>query len=100
MPKRTSRGHHIFSRHVAPFAPVALALLMQSASTGSGNGTVKPAKSSEPAVCSEFDINATASAPLAPVSLPPSKVCAVRETSDHFLLPDPACTPGAINPTV
>jgi len=70
---------------------------------GGGGAKPKPAKSSEPAVCSEFSsINVTASVPLTPVSLPPApgKACTVRETSDKFLLPDPACTPGAINPTV
>lgn len=101
MPRSVSSGGHTFSRHVAPFAPVALALLMHSASPGSADHP-KPAKSSEPAVCSEFDIDATASTSLAQVSLPPApgKTCTVRETSDHFLLPDPTCTPGAINPTV
>jgi 5-methylcytosine-specific restriction endonuclease McrA len=99
MPNTTPRTRHTFSRHVAPFAPVALALLMQSASTGGGGGTVTP-KSNQPASCSEFNINATASAPLAQVSLPPTKTCSTRQTADGFLLPDPACTPGAINPTI
>lgn len=35
----TPKKRHIFSRHVAPLAPVALALLMQSGSTGGGGGT-------------------------------------------------------------
>lgn len=99
MPNTTPRTRHTFSRHVAPFAPVALALAMQSVSPGGGPHPVA-AKSSQPAVCSEFDIDATASNPLTAVTLPPSATCAVRKTSDGFLLPDPACTPGAINPTI
>src|SRR5215467_8144044 len=98
MPTKTPRARHTFSRHVAPLAPVALALLMPA--VGGGGAKLKPAKSSEPAVCSEFSVNVTASVPLTPVAIPPGKTCMVRETTDHFLLPDPACTPGAINPTV
>lgn len=39
MPRTKSQTSHTFSRHVAPLAPVALALLMQSASTGGGGST-------------------------------------------------------------
>jgi hypothetical protein len=34
------------------------------------------------------------------VALPPQKVCTQRVVPRGFILPDPACTPGAINPTV
>lgn len=101
MPRSTSHGRRTFSHHVAPFAPVALALLMHSASGSRDHA--KHTKSNEPAVCSEFDIDAAASAPLAQVTLPPApgKTCMVKEASDHhFLFPDPTCTPGAINPTI
>jgi hypothetical protein len=58
-------------------------------------------RASEPAVCSQFDINAADSSPLAQVSLPPTHTCVTRKAANgDFLLPDPTCTPGAINPTV
>jgi hypothetical protein len=41
-----------------------------------------------------------ASRSLSTVSLPPHRVCYVRKTSGGELLPDPKCTPGAINPTL
>jgi len=44
-------------------------------------------------------IKSTASSPLKAVTLPPVDACTPRK-SNGFLLPDPACTPGAINPTV
>ena len=50
MPKRRSRGQHTFSRHVAPLAPLALALLMQS-SSGGGGGT--PTTATSPTVSVE-----------------------------------------------
>jgi hypothetical protein len=50
-----------------------------------------------PANCRATD--STASAPLQTVTLPPTDACTPRE-SNGFPLPDPACTPGAINPTV
>jgi hypothetical protein len=56
MPKNTPRTRHVFSRHVAPFAPVALALLMQSASTGSSTTatTTTPHSVQTPAAGSGF----------------------------------------------
>jgi hypothetical protein len=52
-----------------------------------------------PAVCDQFDIDGRASAPLRGVVLPPSQRCTTR-ISNGFPIPDPNCTPGAINPTL
>jgi hypothetical protein len=52
-----------------------------------------------PAVCAQLNVNGRASAPLQPVTLPPLQGCATR-TSNGFPVPDPNCTPGAINPTL
>jgi hypothetical protein len=49
--------------------------------------------------CAKFNIDDTASTPLNTVTLPPAKVCTTR-MSHGFPLPDPDCTPGAINPTL
>ena len=46
------------------------------------------------------DVDSEGAAPLQPVALPPEKVCTQRVVPRGFILPDPACTPGAINPTV
>lgn len=45
------------------------------------------------------NVNPAADQPLAPVTLPPANSCSLR-MSHGYPLPDPACTPGAINPTV
>lgn len=45
----TPKKRHTFSRHVAPLAPVALALLMQSASTGGRGGVATNTTAPEPA---------------------------------------------------
>jgi len=49
--------------------------------------------------CTQFDIDSTASRPLRPVSLPPSTGCRTR-VRNGSPVPDPTCTPGAINPTI
>jgi hypothetical protein len=49
--------------------------------------------------CAKFKIDDKASTPLKPVTLPPTNACTTRMASG-FPLPDPACTPGAINPTL
>jgi hypothetical protein len=49
--------------------------------------------------CDDFNLDGTASQPLANVTLPPAQKCALR-MNNGFLLPDERCTPGAINPTL
>jgi len=54
-----------------------------------------------PAQCAKFTtIDHKASQPLQGVTLPPARDCAPRTGSKGFLIPDPTCTPGAINPTL
>jgi hypothetical protein len=47
-------------------------------------------------ICAPFHLDTQASVPLSPVT---AKTCTVR-MSHGFPIPDPACTPGAINPSV
>ena len=49
--------------------------------------------------CAKFNIDVTAATSLQSVSLPPVQGCATR-TKNGFPIPDPNCTPGAINPTL
>lgn len=44
-------------------------------------------------------LDPTASKPLTPVALPPKEKCLIR-LRNGFPIPDPACTPGAVNQTV
>jgi hypothetical protein len=53
-----------------------------------------------PKGCDQFNIDTKASQPLTAVSLPPHGTCHTTTTSGGELLPDPKCTPGAINPTL
>jgi len=50
-------------------------------------------------VDSDLSIDPTADAPLVAVALPPAQACAPG-TSSGFPIPDPSCTPGAVNPTL
>jgi hypothetical protein len=53
-----------------------------------------------PAVCDQLNVDGRASTPLRTVSsLPPSRSCTTH-TSNGFPVPDPNCTPGAINLTL
>lgn len=56
------------------------------------------ARSRRPPNCSQFSIDSRASQPLGAVTFPPHG-CHTR-VLNGFSVPDPACTPGAINPTV
>jgi len=58
-----------------------------------------PTELLRPAVCDQLQIDGRASTPLRPVALPPQQACATP-TRNGFLVPDPNCTPGAINPTL
>jgi hypothetical protein len=51
------------------------------------------------AACTQFDIDGTASESLAAEGATSPSTCKTR-VKNGFLLPDPACTPGAVNPTV
>jgi hypothetical protein len=58
------------------------------------------ARSRRPPNCSRFNIAAKSSQPLEKVTLPPAAGgCHTRSLND-LPVPDPKCTPGAINPTI
>ena len=52
-----------------------------------------------PPICDQFNVDGRASVPLRTVSLPPQQTCTTQINSG-FPVPDPNCTPGAINPTL
>src|SRR5277367_4081720 len=84
--------------HAATLLPLAIGLGMTAVAphtSVSRTAVRQPAAS-----CSQFDIDPTASSSLGQVSLPPGKTCSTSRMSNGFPLPDPSCTPGAINPTV
>ena len=56
-------------------------------------------RAAEAADCDALNIDGTAARPLKDVSLPPEQTCKSR-LSNGFPLPDPNCTPGAVNPTL
>lgn len=58
------------------------------------------ARSRRPTNCSQFSIDDRASQPLRAVTLPPAQGGCHTRTMNGFVIPDPNCTPGAINPTV
>jgi hypothetical protein len=77
-------------------AVAALALLCASVSAD--------AAGRKPVNCARFHLDANAHEALQEATLPPAEKCVPREVTasdgNTYLLPDPACTPGAINPTV
>jgi hypothetical protein len=52
-----------------------------------------------PASCDQFPIKQKDSKPLHAVKTPPTATCTVKQNNGKFI-PDPACTPGAINPSI
>ena len=62
-------------------------------------GPTQAAERRAPAACGQFTIDDKASTPLVPVSGQAAGQCHVR-MSNGFPIPDPACTPGAVNPTL
>ena len=80
---------------------VGVALCFGSASWSSPADSQQPnpAELARPAVCDQFNIDGRASTPLRPVALPPQQGC-TPSISNGFPIPDPNCTPGAINPTL
>jgi hypothetical protein len=58
------------------------------------------ARSRRPPNCSHFNIDARASQPLRAVTLPPAESGCHTRLLNGLPVPDPKCTPGAINPTI
>ena len=56
-------------------------------------------RSALPSICSRLNIDAEGAEPLKTVSLPPSGTCKPL-VKNGLPLPDPSCSPGAINPTL
>lgn len=84
-------------RKIAPAAFAALICLGFSSYTNLAQA--QPRNAAAPAQCKKFQIDDKASTPLQAVQLPPSGRC-TAQSKNGFLIPDPACTPGAINPTL
>jgi len=70
-------------------AAISLALLIALGSSAIAGGR-------KPAGCAAFHLDPSAHEPLDKVAVPPRHVC----VPCGFLLPDPTCSPGAVNPTV
>lgn len=85
--------------HAATLIPLAIGLGMNAA-TSRTNAQHETAAQPQTVACRQFGINPEASSALAKTALPSAPSCKVRTASDGFFLPDPTCTPGAINPTV
>jgi hypothetical protein len=65
-----------------------------------GQWDQRPLYADPPDVCDNFDIDPEASKPFSEITLPrPDGSCTPKE-SNGYLLPDPNCNPGAINPTI
>jgi hypothetical protein len=64
-----------------------------------GTGTFGVAAGRGNPECAALSIDVTGDQSLHPVTLPPTQQC-TPGTSNGFPIPDPHCTPGAINPTV
>jgi hypothetical protein len=81
---------------VAAGAALCLVLI---ASAGPANPQQLTPELFRPAACDELHVDGRASVPLQTVTLPPPQGCATR-TANGFPIPDPNCTPGAVDPTV
>jgi hypothetical protein len=88
-------------RTTATLSVVACLAIFGSVADVAGAPKAKAkAKAKKPTLnCAVFMIDAKADKPMTPVTLPPSDVCAPGKRNG-FLVPDPDCTPGAINPTL
>jgi len=78
-------------RSYLAFAVASLALV--------GVCGVQPANAKPPAQCNTLGIDTKASTPMQQVGTPAPKSCNTR-MSHGYPIPDPACTPGAVNPTL
>ena len=85
----------ISAAHAAALLPLGLAMN----GTGARGHATDTTTSSSPAACAAFNIDATASESLAAEGASVPSSCHTR-IQNGFLLPDAACTPGAVNPTI
>ncbi len=82
--------------HAAALLPLAIGLAMNGVSSRSHASNPS---SAEPAFCSQFGIDSSASESLGHAISVSPQTCTTR-MSNGFSLPDSECTPGAVNPTV
>jgi len=68
-------------------------------SIGLAVGGHSVAEAAPPPQCKKFKINVKASNAFASVTLPPTGQCKPKTSRGH-LIPDPDCSPGAVNPTL
>jgi hypothetical protein len=101
--KRSAGCGNIVNLRCVKSLQTATGLLCGVVAVGLNFVTTQPvesqARSRRPPNCSQFGIETKASQPLRGVTLPPSQGCHTR-AMNGLPVPDPACTPGAINPTV
>lgn len=84
--------------HAAALLPLAIGLGMNATPTKTHHAT-RATSSSSTEVCEDLGIDASASEPFASVPVPTSGECHTG-VSRGLPIPDPKCTPGAIDPTV
>lgn len=77
--------------------PLGLATFLAILGFDADGATAKTSAKPGAANCAVFHLDVKADQPLHPVTLPPSGTCRF-DTRNGFPVPDPACTPGAINP--
>jgi 5-methylcytosine-specific restriction endonuclease McrA len=84
--------------HAAALLPLAIGLGMNATATKTHHAT-QATSSNSTEVCEDLGIDASASEPFTSVPVPSSKQCHTGMSHD-LPIPDPSCTPGAIDPTV
>ena len=82
-----------------PLLPIMLLGLGLLGHWGSAHPQADRASAQSGDFCQQFHIDPTASMALATATIPPTQSCTTR-MSRGFPIPDPICTPGAVNPTV
>jgi hypothetical protein len=83
----------------ATLSAIACLAMCGSVAEVAGAPRAKAKKSKSTVNCPALHLNAKGDRPLVAVTLPPTEVCAPVKRNG-FLLPDPDCTPGAINPAL
>jgi hypothetical protein len=83
----------------ATLSVIACVAIVGSAGDVSGAPRAKAKKKVATVNCAVLRLDIKGDMPMTAVTLPPSEVC-IPVKRNGFLLPDPDCTPGAINPTL
>ena len=80
------------------FRAALVALLTVAAGVGGAEAAAK--KKKKPVSCAKFHISVKADEPVGAVTLPTENGVCTPGTRNGFPVPDPRCSPGAINPSV